>query len=456
MNLANILTRKNPMKRAFVTLENDMDDVLNEEFMLPPETEAELSEAVEEDWMEPLTEDDAEAPVSLEDAAPVEVNGERLTAHTQNRLADLAAFDEARNGAQQRLNEIGSALANIMSAHHLGRDFLNDCYADIRRANEMEIASAGLSSENRKLTDRVEKLEKLRGRYDQLIEVLKRRENKLLAEAETMREALASAKLEAVEARNTISRAEFVQGELHTALAAKTSEAERSARENELLREKNMNIALDLDKALQKQAETRRKFEDLSAIHASESTMVAKTAAKLASEEKEAARLQKLADTLESKLVEANESVANFTREMSEREELYQSENHALKGEIQSLISRLQAGATDHTETAAEMTALNTRLSELESEKIFAERKAAGQIAEMETERTRQASLHEQQVKDMRRKIDELTQTVDNFRHREKMMEGARPVSRVPENLGSRAKTKTARRGKAPVPASAA
>ena len=37
MNLANILTRKSPMKRAFVTLESGMDDVLTEEFMLPEE-----------------------------------------------------------------------------------------------------------------------------------------------------------------------------------------------------------------------------------------------------------------------------------------------------------------------------------------------------------------------------------------------------------------------------------
>jgi chromosome segregation ATPase len=455
MNLADILTRKNPMKRAFVALENDMDDVLNEEFMLPPETQAELAEAVQEEWGEPVVANPTETSAPAEETSPAEVNGERLTAHTQNRLADLAAFEEARINAQRYLEEIGSALANITSAHYRGRDFLNDCHADIRRANELEMAAGSLSSENRKLTDRVEKLEKLRGRYDQLIEVLKRREGKLLAENESLRESLAAAKLEAVEARNTISRAEFVQGELHTALAAKTSEAERFMRENELLREKNVNIALDLDKALQRQAETRRKFDDLSAIHTTESAMVAKMTAKLASEEKEAARLQKLADTLEAKLVEANESVANFTREMSEREELYQSENHALKSEIQSLMSRLQAGATDQTETAAELTALNTRLSELESEKLFAERKAAGQIADMENERMREASLHEQQVKEMRRKIDELTQTVDSLRRHEKMIEAAIPASRQPEALGSRGKAKP-HRDKAAAPASAA
>ena len=39
MNLANILTRKSTMKRAFVALESDMDDILKEEFLLPAEME---------------------------------------------------------------------------------------------------------------------------------------------------------------------------------------------------------------------------------------------------------------------------------------------------------------------------------------------------------------------------------------------------------------------------------
>ena len=458
MNIANILTRKSTMKRALVTLESGMDDVLNEEFMLSAEALEELDnagndqDAQEEEWEDVQTTTDGET--DLEEASPVEENTERLTAHTQNRLADLAALDQVRNGTQDQLSQIGSALANLVSAHHLSRDFLNDCYADIRRANELEIMAAGLSSENRKLEDRVEKLEKLRGRYDQLIEVLKRRENKLLIEAENLRETLGSAKLETVEARNAISRVEFAQGELHAVLAAKTSEAERFMRENELLREKNMNLALDLDKALQRQAETRRKFEDLSAVHASETGMMAKIMARLAGEEKEAARLQKLADALEAKLLEANENVANSARDMSEREELYQSENHALKSEIQSLMSKLHADATDQSEAAAEMKALHARLSELESEKLFAERKSAELLAEMESERARLTSLHEQQAKGLRRQIDELSKTVDRLRREEKMAERANADIRLPKAIGPRDK-KSGHRAKAANSASA-
>ena len=37
MNLANILTRRDPLKRAFVTLEDGMEDVLKGELFLPSE-----------------------------------------------------------------------------------------------------------------------------------------------------------------------------------------------------------------------------------------------------------------------------------------------------------------------------------------------------------------------------------------------------------------------------------
>lgn len=440
MNLANILSRKNNMKRAFVALESDMDDMLNEEFMLPAEAEA--AAAADEEAEAPLPEMQDQPDFDMQpEAAPEEDRpADRMTAHAQNRITDIAAFDEARNLMQQQLDAIGSALSKITSAHHLGRDFLDDCYADVRRANELELTAASLSNENRKLGDRLDKLEKLRGRYDQLIEVLKRREAKLLGEADTMREELASAKLEAVEARSAASRAELAQGEMHTSLAARSSEAERLARENELLREKNVGLALDLDRALQRQAETRRKFEDLSSLHTNETARIAKMAAKLASEEKEAARLQQLADSLEQKLLEANETVAGLSRDMKEREELYQSEIHVLRSENQGLVSRIQAGVTDQTETSAEINALNARLNEAEAARTFAERKLADTVAESQTERTWQTSQHERQAKEMRTRIDELTRTVASLRQQK----AATPAKADPATFPARPRKRPA------------
>ncbi|MBA3447777.1 MAG: hypothetical protein H0T56_09245 [Pseudaminobacter sp.] len=438
-----------------------MTDALNEEFMLLPEGQVPGQDADEvsvEISSEVFAETDDEG-LFIGPVAPVE-ESERLTLHTQNRLANLAAIDEARGNMQHDLAQIGSALANIVASQNLSRDFLNDCHSDIRRANELELANANLSATNRKLGDRADKLEKLRVRYDQLLEVLKRRETKLMAETDSLREDLSSIKLETVEAKNAIARAEFLQGELHTALASKSNEAERSMRENELLREKNVNLALDLDKALQRQGETRRKYEDLSAIHATESALVAKITAKLASEEKETARLQKLNDALEARMVEADENAASFTREMNEREELYQSENYALKSEIQTLLSRLNVGAADQAETANELTTLKARLNEAESEKQFAERKYAGLVEEVESERKQQTARSEEpadpaetnrrneELEDLRGQIDDLTATVNRLQPYENLAMAKARKNGFPETFGVTAKKSVAYNGK--------
>ena len=166
MNLTNILTRKSTMKRAFITLESDMADILTEEFMLPPESPEDVRTETGEEPGPVLEDGDGpavdevsspvETPDSIDEAPPAEAAGERLTPHAQNRLADLSALDEARAGMQQQLDQIGSALASLVSAHHLSRDFLSDSYADIRRASDLEILVGNFSAENRKLNDRVD------------------------------------------------------------------------------------------------------------------------------------------------------------------------------------------------------------------------------------------------------------------------------------------------------------
>ena len=450
MNLTTILSRKGSMKRAFVELESDMDDMLKEEFLLPPELEAaETGEVQPEELLQDIQDETLPGAPVLEEATAEEAPVDHMNAHAQGRITDIAAFDETRNLVQQQLDTIGTALTKILSVHHLGRDFLDDCYADVRRANDLEQTVSNLSAENRKLGDQLDKLEKLRGRYEQLIEVLKHREARLIAEADRMREELASAKLEAVEARSAASRAELAQGDMHTALSARTSEAERYMRENELLREKNVNLSLDLDKALQRQAETRRKFEDLSSLNASETGRIAKVSAKLASEEKEAARLQQLADTLERKLMEASETIAGFNRDTKQNEELYQSEIHTLRSENQTLIARIQAGMSDQTETSAEIEALTARLNEAEAARTFAERKMADAAAEMEAERAWRGSQHERQVKELRARIDELTRTAATLRQQKAAPAGKPEQADIPPARPRRAASTRTKRTRA-------
>lgn len=387
MNLVNILTRRDPLKRAFVTLEDGMTDILNEEFLLPPEPATAAAHDPDDHLLSSLEKAAGDVDEPSEPAAFVDEPADRLTPHTRSRLASHAAFDEARVRASQELGRIGEALNNILAAQNANREFVEDCYADIHRANELEVANAAYAADNRRLTERAEKLEKLRTRYDQLIDVLKRREAKLLQEAEALREQVGALKLDAVEARNAVARGDSQIAELQSALAARTSEADRYMRDAEMLREKNVGLALDLDLAQKRQAESRRKHDDLAAAHAADLARLGEMTARLASEENESARLQKLNDALESKLVEASENGAQLASELAERDRRYQSETTSLRNEVQALNVRLQGTISEHRDAAVAANDLRSKLSDVEAEKLILERKYAALTSELEKER---------------------------------------------------------------------
>ncbi len=442
MNLANILTRRDPLKRAFVTLEDGMSDVLKEEFLLPSEGSPIETDSAHPEMQADTLEQaavDEEMPAAAEFEQPVEEAAERFTAHTQQRLAGYAAYEDARTRAQDDLNRISEALSGILTSQHISREFLNDIYADIHRANELENANVAFAVENRRLSDRLDKLEKLRARYDQLVEVLKRREQKLLAEAEAARETLAALRLEMVEARNTISRSESMHGELQSALAARTNEAERFMREAEILREKNVSLSVELDLVQKKHSDARRRADELSTLHTNDSARLADVMARLVAEESESTRLQKHNDALEAKLVEANENASRFSSELNERDKRHQSENQALRAEIQALNLRLQTATSEQRDTAGDVNNLRSKLSETESEKHVLEKKFAAVFSELELVQrqhtqaeaaTGDAGDFDQQRREMQAEIAELRSTVDQLRQYETLYNTAKSRSR--------------------------
>lgn len=417
MSLTSMLSRKDPLKRAFVTLDDGMTDILKEEFFLPPEIEADMAAEHAGSADDPAGDRD--------DAGRQPLPSDRISPHTQDRLSRHAAVDEANIRTSEELNRIGDALASIVSANRMGRDLLNDYHADIHRANEFENANAAYAAENRRLGERVDKLERLRARYDQLVDVLKRREAKLLADAEDLRESVATAKLELVEAQTGIARSESLNGELRAALSSRTSEAERYMRNAELLREKNVGLTLDLELANKKQAEWRRKADELAAMHASDTARLAELTARLSVEGSETVRLQKLADAIEAKFVDANESAARLAGEMTERDKRYQSENGALKSEIQTLNARLQTAAGEHRDALSEASALRSRIADLESEKQIMDQKHGDLRGELENERRQNAAAMaggqdeagppQSQPEAVRREIAELRATVERL-----------------------------------------
>jgi chromosome segregation ATPase len=407
-----------------------MSDVLKEEFMLPPEGAPAQEEPAPQAEMQSDTVE--QPPVEEEQVAQefeqvVEEPGERFTAHTQQRLAGYSAFEASRTRTQEDLNRISEALSGILASQHMNREFLDDIYTDIHRANELEIANAAFASENRRLSDRLDKLEKLRARYDQLVEVLKRREQKLLSEAEAARETLGALRLEVVEARNTIARRESLHGELQSALAARGNEADRFMREVEILREKNVSLSVELDLVQKKHADTRRRADELNAMHSHDSARLADVMARLGAEEGESTRLQKLNDALEAKLIEANENASRFASELNERDKRHQSENQALRTELQTLGLRLQTAASEQRDTAADLTNLRSRLNEVESERHVLEKKFAAVSSELELVQRQQTQAEantdagdfEQQRRQMQAEIAELRSTVDQLKQYE-------------------------------------
>lgn len=433
MNLANILTRRDPLKRAFVTLEDGMSNVLDEEFLLPHEETEDAPPQDLLDSLEPADEDQASLP--MPEQSVIE-HGDRITAHAQGRLAGYSAFEEARARTQDDLNRIGEALASILAAQHMSRDFVNDVYADIHRANDLENGNAAYAAENRRLLERVDKLERLRARYDQLVEVLKRREAKLLDDAETARETVGNLRLDVVEARNTIVRCESLYGELQTAHASRTNEAERYMRESEMLREKNVGLSVELDLAQKKQAESRRRVEELSAMHASDSARLAEIMSRLVAEEADGTRLQKLNDALEAKLIDANENTARLAAELAERDKRFQSENQALRGEIQTLNARLQGAANEQRDAVSDMTTLRSRLNDMETERHVLEKRLAALSGDLDDERSGQAQAAagespdaeqaEGQTELMRGQIAELQATVAELKQYESLYMAAK------------------------------
>ncbi len=419
-----------------------MSDVLKEEFMLPPEGSPVVEESAQPEMQAenleqvPVVE---ELPAAPEFEQPVEEPVERFTAHAQQRLAGYASYEEARTRSQDDLNRISEALSGILTSQHMNREFLNDIYADIHRANELEIANVAFAVENRRMTDRLDKLEKLRARYDQLVEVLKRREQKLLGEAEAARETLAALRLEVVETRNTISRNESLHGELQSALAARSNEAERFMREVEILREKNASLSVELDLVQKKHSDARRRAEELTSLHATDSARLADVMARLVAEESESTRLQKQNDALDAKLVEANENASRFSSELLERDKRHQSENQALRAEVQNLNLRLQAAMNEQRDAVADLTSLRSKLSETESEKHVLEKKFAAVFSELELVQRQytqaeaaagDTSDFDQQRRQMQAEIAELRSTVDQLRQYETLYNTAKSRSR--------------------------
>lgn len=464
MNFMGLMKRGDRMDKAFEELQEEMAEALDESLFLdeaPTDAEdaADASEAFDDNLIseEDLLADDEPLEDSPTEESPE--TGRRLTTHTQNRLAALASFDELYRDAQQYLQDINAKLSEVTTSHHLTREFFNIIHSDIHRTNELEFTNATLVSENRKLVEQLHDAGRKQQERDNAVEMLQHREAGHLQDKESLRAALSAAKLELVEATNTISRTESELGDLVKTLSTRTVEAERRLRENEVLREKHVNLSIDLDNALKREAEARRKLDEISTIHANEATRYSEMLATLAKSEKETMRLQKALEISQAKQGEMNEAARNLEAERESEMQRTAAEIRGLKAEIQSLQSRIELASSEAIETANEIAKLKVQLSDAMTEKQVAEEKlstlrkendndklhlsaASANISQMSLQQASeqmQLDIHKQECEDLRAEIAALNDRVKELLPFERLYRVAKARQREATNGASEA-----------------
>jgi chromosome segregation ATPase len=380
--------------RAFEELQVEMAEAFDESLGLdgPVAVDGEVptlekSAANENEAQPPEALPDVNLPEPVEAVADEPETTRRLTSHTQSRLAALNSFDQLYHEAQEHLQEIGAKLSEVTISHNLTREFFNILHADIHRANELELANANLIAEQRRLSEQLHDAARKEQERENATEALKQREAALLQDKEALRAAVAAAKLELVDANNAIARNEGELGDLVKTLSARTLEAERRARENEVLREKHVNLSIDLDKALKRESEARRKLDEVSTIHANEAARHTEVLATLGKSEKEVLRLQKALEAAQMKQAEMAEAARSMEADREAEVERSLAEMRGLRSEIQNLQQRLDAAAGGQNEAASEIARLKTQLGDALAEKHVADERLAALMKENENDK---------------------------------------------------------------------
>ncbi|TRC89350.1 hypothetical protein FJV76_30400 [Mesorhizobium sp. WSM4303] len=394
MNFRGLIKRAEDVDKAIQDLQTDLADALDAsldaEELVPPESDDVPESAARSGDGPPQADaangDSAKNADSAGDANSSET-APRLTAHTQTRLAALSAFEGLFDDARNYLEEINDKLSEIGTSHHLTREFLNILHNDILRANELEVANAGLAAEQRtlseKLHDAVRKLREREGAF----EALQQRETSLVQDREALRAALAATRLELVETANASAKREAEFGDIAKRLTARTVEANRRLRESKMLREKHVSLSIELDKALKRESQARHRLDELSTIHASEAARLSELLAALGKSEKEEMRLQKAFEAAQAKLTETTEAARMMEGDKEAELARSQAEMRGLGSEIQNLQSRLEQTSNDNSEAANEIARLKSELNDTLAEKKIADERLSALTQDNENDK---------------------------------------------------------------------
>jgi chromosome segregation ATPase len=396
MNFAGLIRGTNKAEVGFDDLQADMAEALEESLRVddPAPAYGNAVDAVFEDNLTDQAKDmetgidlPAEIPTPAEPEADEVEIAHRLTAHTQSRLATLGSFDKLYGDAQEHLREISAKLTEVTTSHHLTRQFFTVLQTDIHRANEMELTNAELLAEQRRLLDNIQELNKRDQEREAAVEAMRQREASLVHDRDTARADLAAAKLDLVEAVNTVARNDAELGDLVKTLSARTVETERRSRENEVLREKQVSLSIDLDKALQREAEVRRKLDETTAIHTSEMARNSELLGALGKSEKEVLRLQKALEGSHAQQGEMADEARAVEAERQAEALRRLVELRGLREETQSLQSRLEQASDNYNEATSEIGQLKAQLSDSIAEKLVADERLSELMKEAELDK---------------------------------------------------------------------
>jgi chromosome segregation ATPase len=265
------------------------------------------------------------------------------------------------------------------------RRFFNVLQADVYRANDLELGNISLTTEQKKLSEQLGDAARKQHERESLIEGLRQRETHLSQDNDALRAAIAAAKLELVEAATLNAQNEAKFGDAIKALSARTVEVERSTREIEVLREKQVSLSIELDKALKREAEAQRKLEELSTIHANEAAQHSDVLVALGKSEKEVVRLQVALESTQLKQAEMAEAtlIAESDREAEAARSV--AEQRGLRSEIETLQSKLEFATSERSEALGEIAKYKAQWSEAMADKQVADEKLAALIRENES-----------------------------------------------------------------------
>jgi len=387
MNFKGLIKRAENVEKAFKELETDLVDAFDECLNLdddpPSKTVAVADENSTPNNDGSQSEEDAGAP----ETAP------RLTSHTQTRLAALSAVGGLFHDAQEYLEEINAKLSEISTSHHLTREFLNILHGDILRANELELANVGLTTQQRVLSEQLHDAARKQRERESAVEALQQRETSLVQDKEALRGALAAARLEFIMAANSSAKREAEFGDVVKTLSARTVEANRRSRENKMLREKHVSQSIDLDKALKREAEARHRLDEISTIHATQAARLSELLDALGKSEKEEVRLQKSLETAQAKLSEMTEAARLMEGDREAELARNLAEMSGLRSEIQNLQSRLEIASNENDNATSEIARLKAQWSDAIAEKQIADEKLSALTRQNEVDKTNLSTM---------------------------------------------------------------